>query len=148
MRLPVFCQFLYLLMMTVLVAGCGGNGSKAPVKGKLMADGKPVTEGTLMFAPIAATNAAGGPDSAAPALGPIQTDGTFVVGTNSTSDGAAIGRHLVTYTAPPPPASNWDGYGTPPVRKFSPFEGFVPKEKEIEVKAGQNELTIELMKGS
>lgn len=113
----------------------------APVKGQVVANGRPVTEGTLVFSPLAETV------DAASANGAIQPDGTFVLGTNSLADGAAVGRHRVLYNAPPPSGPEWDGYGKPPERTFSPFQGFIPRESEVEVKAGPNEITIELMPG-
>jgi hypothetical protein len=126
-------------LLATAIAGCGGNG-KASVTGTVVADGKPVTEGTLIFAPVEGT-------TASPATGPIRPDGTFVLGTAAAADGAAIGRHQVLYNAPPPVGPQWDGYGTPPERKFSPFQGFSPKVKEVEVKAGSNKFTIELVPG-
>ncbi|MDX1946603.1 MAG: hypothetical protein SFU86_14470 [Pirellulaceae bacterium] len=121
------------------LAGCG-NKSLAPVKGKVVSGGQPVTEGGLLFTPLAAGN------TAAPATGIIQPDGTFTLGTEGERDGAAIGKHQVKYTPPQPTGPEWDGYGTPPAKTYSPFHGFVPKETEVEIKAGENELTIELVK--
>jgi hypothetical protein len=126
-----------------LAAGCSQSGGAdlAPVKGKVVANGKPVTGGSLLFAPT-------GGNIAQPATGAVNLDGTFVLGTKDADDGAAIGRHLVTYNAPPRTGQeDWDGYGTPPPEVVSPFEGLLPKSAEVEVKPGQNELTIELVAG-
>ena len=133
-----------ILLIALLAAGCGqtGGAKLAPVKGKVVANGQPVTGGSLLFAPADG-------DIAQPATGAINPDGTFVLGTTDAEDGAAIGRHLVTYNAPPRTGQEeWDGYGTPPPEVVSPFEGLLPKSAEIEVKPGQNELTIELVAGN
>ena len=120
-------------------AGCGYNsGDKGSVNGKVVANGQPVTAGQLTFAPASGT-------AGAPAIGSIESDGTFTLTTDKPGDGAAIGKHTVTYAAPPPEDPNWDGYGTPPPMKKSPFDGMVPKEKEVEVKAGSNDITVELV---
>jgi hypothetical protein len=127
----------------LLLAGCNSDGmNKAPVSGKVLANGQPVTEGSLLFAPQAAD---GGADAGIPALGKVQQDGTFTLGTSGTSDGAVIGKHQVIYNPPRQDAPDWDGYGTPPAVKVSPFAGLVPKQAIIEVKAGKNEITIELV---
>jgi hypothetical protein len=137
---------LLLLSLLLSLAGCGGSGSLAPVKGKVVSGGKPVTEGTLTFVPLTESVEA----AASPATGEIQADGSFVLGTKKVSDGAAIGKHRVMYAAPAPITEGpaWDGYGKEPPRKFSPFEGFHPKVDEIEIKPGQNDITIELVPGS
>lgn len=130
-----------LIFLSLVVAGCGGP-PRAKVNGKVVVNGQPVTEGSLTFAPLGSGDA-GKPGS--PSIGQIKPDGTFALGTAKESDGAVIGRHQVLYTAPVPEGPDWDGYGTPPPMKVSPFSGFVPKESEVEVKAGKNEITIELV---
>jgi hypothetical protein len=131
------------LLMAVALAsgGCGASGpAKGLVKGKVTAGGQPVNGGGIVLAPQNV--------EALPARGTVGPDGTFVVGTDDTDDGAAIGKHTVTYNAPPRTGQeNWDGYGTPPPETVSPFEGFVPQQAEIEIKAGVNEITIELVPG-
>jgi hypothetical protein len=125
------------------IAGCGySSGDKGSVRGKVVANGQPVTAGQVMFAPASGTEGA-------PAIGSVESDGTFTLTTDKSGDGAAVGKHTVTYTAPPPEgAADWDGYGTPPPMTKSPFDGMVPKETEVEVKAGSNDITIELVGGS
>lgn len=70
----------------------------APVHGKVMIDGQPLTEGKVMFAPIAQ---GGGMESGKPAFGPLQGDGSFVLSTYSDNDGAVVGEHWVSIIAPP-----------------------------------------------
>ena len=64
-------------------------------------------------------------------------------------DGAAIGKYTGDLLAARPSNKpEWDGYGKPPHVKVSPYTVLVPKETEFEVKAGQNELNIELVPAS
>jgi hypothetical protein len=130
-------ELLALMLLFAGLAGCGPSGAAtAPVKGKVLADGQPVTGGTLILSPADGL-------AAAPADGDVQPDGTFAIA----GDGAAIGKHTVTYSAPPDEQADWDGYGKEPPVKASPFKGLVAKEPEVEIKAGDNDITIELVRG-
>lgn len=122
------------VLFAVAVTGCG-PGDRAAVKGRVSYDGQPVTGGSITFAPIASAAKAG-----KPATGKVQPDGTFVLGTDTAADGALIGRHDVFYRPPAAASENAD----PNVR--SAYQGLVPKESEVEVKAGQNEIAIELVR--
>ena len=93
---------------------------------------------TIIRAPAAglvATQASGG----------VGADGTFEITTERPGDGAAIGKHNVSYSAPGDERAEWDGYGTPPPVKVSPYKNLASSVKEFEVKSGQNELNIELV---
>ncbi len=131
---------LLLLGAIAGLLGCGSGGaSRAKVKGKVVANGQPVTGGSISFAP------AQGIADATPASGEIKSDGTFEMMTVKPGDGAAVGQHTVSYSPPFVEQPEWDGYGTPPPQKPIPFAGFVPKETSVEVKSGTNEITIELV---
>jgi hypothetical protein len=73
--------------------GCGATGSGTthatliPVKGKVTYKGQPVTKGTVKFEPD---------DVGRPAVGKLQSDGTFVLGTYQEGDGVIAGHHLVS----------------------------------------------------
>jgi hypothetical protein len=117
-------------------AGCSGGGKVAKVAGKVTASGKPVTGGTITFSPIAE----GVTEPGRPASVEVQSDGSF-----ETTNGAVIGKCQVTYVAPTVPLP--EGYVArpsvqPPV---SPFMGLFPKDKEVEVKSGDNTINIELV---
>lgn len=75
--------------------GCGSSSSYelAPVRGTVTIGGVPLTEGKVMFAPIAK-----GDDHRAgkPAFGFLGSDGSFVLGTYADEDGAVVGDHWVT----------------------------------------------------
>lgn len=123
--------------------GCSGGGSLAPVSGKVTYNGKAVTGGSLSFSPIGGDNAK---NPGKPGAAVIQSDGTFKVGTNDTADGAVVGRHKVTFSAPQmdyPPGVDPKPGQLPPK---SGFEGLVVKQPEIEVKSGSNTIEVELTK--
>lgn len=127
-----------LVVAALTVIGCGGsNVAKAPVKGKVMANGQAVTGGALTFAPMGAENAV-------PVVGQIQPDGTFVMSTDQAGDGVAIGKHQVSYSAPDSEVTETTD-GSDPIVKLSPYAGLVVGQSDVEVKAGENDLTIELV---
>jgi hypothetical protein len=128
------------LLLAAAVVGCGaGGGSKGQVKGKLVANGQPVTSGSVTFMPVDAS------EGAQPASGAVQSDGTFVVTTDKEGDGAAIGKHQVSFTPQQVTPPEWDGYGAQPPTPPTAFAGLMPKESQVEIKSGENELTIELV---
>ncbi|MCG6155034.1 hypothetical protein [Rubinisphaera margarita] len=80
------------VILTGLV-GCESSSDLAQtarVQGTVSYQGKPVTTGTVMFIPVG-----GGP----PATGQIQPDGSYVMKTYFSADGAVLGEHKVTITA-------------------------------------------------
>jgi hypothetical protein len=138
--LSVACRSL-ILLVAVILAGCGESGAaKAPVKGKVVANGQPVTGGRLTFAPADAANVA------VSVVGQIQSDGTFVMSTDREGDGVAIGKHQLTYSAPDAQVTETTD-GSDPLVKQSPYAGMVVQQSAVEIKPGQNELTIELIRG-
>jgi hypothetical protein len=76
----------------VAVSGCWASGQKetAPVRGTVTLDGKAFTQGgMILFQPES---------SAKMATGLIQSDGSFVLTTYSSGDGATIGKHSAAIT--------------------------------------------------
>lgn len=132
-----------LAFLAVLMVGCGGNkGAEyktAPAKGKVMYQGQPVTAGIISLQPKEVAGAAEN-KTGRPATGEIQSDGTFVLSTYQTGDGAVIGKHRVTFMPKAAGAESYEDRPTP-----SPYVGLTPKEQEVEIKPGGNELTIELV---
>ena len=141
---PTICALL-----AASFSGCGGNKfDVAPVRGKVTCGGQPVTSGIVTFVPVAPE---GGGEPGKAASGRIGPDGTFVLNTYETGDGAIIGRHTVYYApseggdeeeseegetaATPAPAA-----GGRRARIPCRFGG----QAEAEVVAGENDLTIEL----
>ncbi len=71
------------------ISGCGSsNLPVAPMEGKVLYNGQPLSFGSVMFQPSQ------GP----PAHGQIQSDGTFRLSTYEENDGAVIGTHKVRVT--------------------------------------------------
>ncbi len=132
------CVFLGILFATITLVGCSGKKETAPVSGKVTFQGKEVKGGSITFSPIPTGDSK---KPGKPASGIIQENGTFVLGTYKKADGAIIGRHRVSFSAPQP-----DGTGTGDAIPPSPYSGLVPKEKEVEVTAGENTFTIELVR--
>jgi len=106
-------------------------------------NGKPITGGSVMFMPTAESAAAGG--SGRPAAGAVGADGRYVLGTDGHGAGAVIGKHKVLYSAPsvafPEGKILKPGESAP----VSPYANLVPKQEEVEVKAGSNTIDIELV---
>jgi hypothetical protein len=98
LSLKRFAFFSLSLILTCLFNGCGGGESTVsvlpdktyPVKGKvLMADGKPLTEGTINFVPTDFTKGR-------LATGKIESDGSFTLKSGPSQDGAAEGEYKVS----------------------------------------------------
>lgn len=81
------CAFLGAVLSCFTLAGCKHSGEleTAPTSGLVRLDGKPLATGTVTFIPqrgLAAT-------------GTIGADGTFVLSTYSSGDGAIVGKNKV-----------------------------------------------------
>ena len=80
-------------VVLVLLAGCGGP-TMAPVKGRVVCHGKPVSAAAVVFSPV--PKAETDRESGKPGTGYSEADGTFVLSTFKVRDGALIGPHRVT----------------------------------------------------
>jgi hypothetical protein len=77
-------------LFLVVAAGCGPKRPPmAPVKGKVILDGQPLTKGNVSTVP----------DAGRGAHGDIQPDGTFELYTYRAKDGALVGKHKVAVAA-------------------------------------------------
>jgi len=127
----------------LIFAGCGQKSGAeykvAPVRGKVIYNGQPVTSGGIRFRPIEVPGAKEG-SLGKPATGEVKSDGTFVLSTYGDGDGAVVGKHEVSYIPVSKGAETYEDKPEP-----SPYAGLAPKEKVVEVKPGQNEITIELV---
>jgi hypothetical protein len=74
--------------------GCGSNGpSRVPVvpaKGQISYEGKPIANALVIFHPLKADNNAPKPRAK------VENDGSFVVETYDSKDGAPVGDYAVT----------------------------------------------------
>lgn len=131
-----------LVTLAFFANGCGRSGAEfnvAPVRGKVLYNGQPVTSGVVRFRPTEVAGAREGV-TGKPASGEVKSDGTFVLSTYKDGDGAVIGKHEVSYLPVVKGAETYEDKPEP-----SPYAGLVPKEKVVEVKKGTNEVTIELV---
>lgn len=133
-----------LLAAATIMIGCGGatgdRKATAPVSGKVTFNGAAVSGGSITLAPIGDVKGPAGK----PASGNVQADGTFKLSTYDKNDGAVIGKHRVTYG--PPPGETKEGPDGHAAQIPNPLEGMVAKTAEVEIKSGNNELTIEIGK--
>jgi hypothetical protein len=89
------CLVAAAIVTAISCIGCGNQSSYevATVRGTVTLDGKPLTGGKVMFAPIAeGQNAKAGK----PGFGALGPDGSFVISTYGVEDGAVIGKHWVS----------------------------------------------------
>jgi hypothetical protein len=83
-------KYLFPLLLISLCVGCGPKRpAMAPVKGKVLLDGRPLNIGNVGTIPSAGRGA----------HGDIQPDGTFELYTYSKNDGAMLGKHKVGVVA-------------------------------------------------
>jgi len=138
---------LCVLALAALLAGwsgCGGGEHPlAPVKGKIVFQGQPVKGGSVTFRPLGTGSGAQAANLGKPATAMVQDDGTFVLSTMKQGDGAVVGNHEVIYTA-----SFAEVKGYEDKRELPPWAGAVPTQKQVEVKSGSNDFTIDLVKPS
>jgi hypothetical protein len=84
-------RYLLVLTSTLLISGCSkGDLNLGRVSGKITYNGQPVTAGEILFMPDE-SKATNGP----PATGSISSDGSFVISTLESGDGAIVGIHKV-----------------------------------------------------
>jgi hypothetical protein len=93
-----YAQRIAICLITlsmIVTGGCAKKLKTYPVKGKVtFKDGSPLTKGWVEFEPVDAEDKVN-------ASGEIQADGTFVLGTLKTDDGAVAGRHRVIVVVQP-----------------------------------------------
>ena len=84
-RRPLIAILLPLYLLAV--AGCGGSNQAETrkISGTVTLDGRPLTQGYVLFVP----------DKGLAAKGPIQSDGGYTLGTYGSADGAVLGTHRV-----------------------------------------------------
>jgi hypothetical protein len=91
---PRIDRLLELIVLSTFVVGCSKSQfTVVPVHGKVTVDDKPLSHGTIMFAPI---RAAEQKDPGKPALGTIDSNGDYHLTTFSNDDGAVVGDHWAT----------------------------------------------------
>jgi hypothetical protein len=138
------CPQLWLFGIGLALAiGCQKSPYQTvPVRGTVTIDGQPFANGKVMFAPVAGADNL---NPGKPAFGQLQDDGSFVLSTYGTNDGAVVGEHSVTIINIDPPASDGGPIkATPTSAKRLPKFKRVPAGK-LQVVAGQdNSFDIKL----
>jgi hypothetical protein len=86
-----FCRLVLVIVSIATVAGCGSDRPQVyPTQGKVVfADGKPVKLGTVELY---------SDEHKLSAVGTIRNNGSFLLGTFTTDDGAVAGRHRAIVT--------------------------------------------------
>ena len=131
MRFP--SGFLVLGLMAILACGCS-DAKKFPiakVRGKVTFNGQPVPDAVVTFSPQAAGAAGESKEVGKGAAGTTDQEGVYVLSTYGQGDGAQVGKHNVTV-------------GASDANK--PLAGKSPPNLVLEVKPGNNDLPIELVK--
>jgi len=133
---------LSCLAICLLLVGC----SEAPpfdlesVRGTVTVDARPLTQGKVMFAPIASGD---GLNAGKPAFGRIEPDGSYVLTTYHDEDGAIVGEHWVTIfgadknVAQVTPVSNSSGVAPT-------FDRLAVTQKQTVVAGQENQIDIQL----
>lgn len=83
-----------IIALCCLIAGCNQQAAPQtfPVKGKVIYDGKPVTNGIIRYAPV-------DPNKGRVAIGKISKEGDFTLSTFKTGDGVLPGKYNISITA-------------------------------------------------
>jgi hypothetical protein len=112
--------------------GCGsGQLPVALVKGKVTYKGKPLEFGSILFQPQMGQTA----------TGQIKSDGTFVLSTYATGDGAIIGKHKVAIACN---ETQKPGYQVPKGQEAPVGKSLIPDKYRLPDTSGQ---TAEVTKG-
>ena len=124
----------YFVSLIALFVGCQSKPPMAPASGTVTVAGKPLTAGRILFEPV------GGGADAMPALGDIQSDGSFQLYTFKPGDGVMPGTYYPVVMDP----KGDDGAEVKNARKI----GVVQLPKTLcEVKLdGANSFEIEISK--
>jgi hypothetical protein len=128
-----------VVLLVVVVAGCGSNPRPVPVSGLVTIQGDPLRWGVILLDPI---------DGGPPAVGEIQTDGTFRLTSFREFDGAIPGTYRVSFIVYPmdgPPAL-YGRTGTRAKTKsdFLPVKYTDPQKSGLQVIINERDNHLEL----
>jgi hypothetical protein len=128
-----------MLAALFFAVGCGsGDFPVAPVSGRVLCDGQPVPHAIVFFEPLqTGESALAGKQGTARA----KEDGTFVISTYGTEDGAVVGKHRVRVA--PPDVDEYPQFSCPCSLNSE------VDVMEVEVKAGEdNKFEVKLVKST
>jgi hypothetical protein len=145
--------FSLLAVVSLLgtLAGCSGDPNLPKlgrVHGKVTYNGKPVDSGTVTFNPIPGK----GGETGQNATGQIEPDGSYVMTTFNTADGAILGQHVVAVVVREkgsenqgkPKADSTIDYSMPKIVTPSKYASVDTSPLRCTVKEGDNTFDIEL----
>ena len=129
------CFTLVTLGCLALVAGCSNDRLPTyPVRGRVVfSDGEPVKTGTVEFQSV---------EHALNARGQIARDGTFRLGTYTSTDGAVAGTHrviVIQFLAMDSTPDVQHDHGDPVDLRYASYDS---SDLEAEVATGGNELEL------
>ena len=129
-KMQSFGAGVALMFSAALLGGCsGGDGFKtARVTGQVVCQGQPVGGVAIVFTPVVDDSNA--TLSGKGANGNADESGRFTLSTYKMGDGAIVVKHRVSVITEDPD---------------KPLPGKVPQDFIVEVKAGSNDVTIELV---
>jgi hypothetical protein len=133
------------------LAGCSRDPNMpklGTVHGKVTYNGKPVDSGTVTFNPILGK----GGETGQNATGQIEPDGSYVMTTFNTGDGAILGQHIVAVVVREkgsenqgkPRADSTIDYSMPKIVTPSKYASVDTSPLRCTVKEGDNTFDIEL----
>lgn len=130
-------QIILLVLLVFSVSGCLKRGPQlAPVKGKVTYKGKPLPFGSVILQPAAGQ----------PAIGAIQSDGTFQVQTPGHGDGAPVGVNriqIICYEKIEPKTPGGEiGMGKSLIPQK--YTSYTTSGLTIDVQPGGNDLILDL----
>lgn len=136
-------KFLFLLLLTLTLAGCESGAPTAKVEGIVTLDGKPLADIRVLFQPENKSSESAGIGS----FGLTDAEGKFTLKlSDSQSEGAVVGNHTVTLAdklSEDPKDSDAGGTGTTPKSRI-PLK-YAKDPPKFEVKSGTtNQAKIEL----
>jgi len=124
----------------IFLLGCGPKMGQ--VHGKITFEGKPVTAGSVNFAPKGDD---GQFESGSSAQAAPDENGEFQLSTKTKNDGALVGRHEVSFLAPGPPRVTDPSLHAKLMESHKKFGNLrLPPGYVVEVKPGVNNITLEL----
>jgi hypothetical protein len=151
MSLRTTLSLLAGVSVLVSLPGCSRDPNMPKlgrVHGKVTYKGKPVESGTVTFNPIPGK----GGETGQNATGLIESDGTYVMTTFSTGDGAILGQHVVAVVVRAkgsenqgkPKADSTIDYSMPKIVTPSKYASVETSPLVYTVREGDNTFDIEL----